>query len=275
MPKVLTDEQVRRYNEDGFLFPFDVYTPDEAAGLAAKFAAVEAKLGYEPQKKFRIKAQLPFPWLCDVVRNPRLLDAVEDLIGPNILCWGASFFTKNANDTRYVSWHTDSYVYGFDPPETLTVWLGFNDATKESGCIQYIPGSHRTEVLHEIRPDPDNLVTLGQHAMNVPEEKAVHAELRAGQVVFHHEKVLHGSGPNRASHPRIGFSIHYIAPHVRETRFDDATAMLLRGRDDYGYWGTDPEPKVDFDPVCIEAMEATRAKYMNATERRIESGEKF
>lgn len=275
MAQVLTESEIRRFEEDGFLFPFEVYAPEEAGVLATKFAAIEDKLGYEPQKKFRIKAQLPFPWLCDVVRHPRLLDAVEDLIGPNILCWGASFFTKQANDVRYVSWHTDSYVYGFEPAETLTAWLAFNDATVESGCVRYVPGSHRADVSHEIRPDADNLVTLGQHAVGVAEDKAVYAELRAGQVVFHHEKVVHGSGPNRAGHPRVGFSIHYVAPHVRETRFEGSTAMLLRGRDDYGHWGADPEPTMDFDPVCVEAMEATRAKYMQATERRIASGEKF
>ena len=85
--------------------------------------------------------------------------------------------------------------------------------------------------------------------IDVPEDKAVDAVLRAGQVVFHHESVVHSSTPNRSHHPRIGFSIHYVAPHVRETRFDGATAMLVRGRDQYGYWGSDPEPREDFDPI--------------------------
>ena len=88
MPKALTNDQVTRFKEDGFLFPYEVYTPDEAAALYGKYAELEETLGEEPQNRFRIKAQLPFPWLCDVVRNPRLLDGVEDLIGPDILCWG-------------------------------------------------------------------------------------------------------------------------------------------------------------------------------------------
>lgn len=272
MPKALTNEQVTRFNEDGFLFPYEVYTPDEAAGLYGKYANLEETLGEELQNRFRIKAQLPFPWLCDVVRHPRLLDALEDLIGPNILCWGASFFTKKAHDPRFISWHTDSFVYGFEPAETVTAWLGFNDSTVESGCLKYIPGSHKTVAQHDIRPDPNNLATLGQNVIGVPEEKAVDAVLRAGQVVFHHESVVHSSTPNLSDNPRIGFSIHYVAPHVRETRFDGATAMLLRGEDAHGYWGADPEPHQDLDPVCIDAMQATRAKFMKTTETKIADG---
>jgi len=272
MPKVLTNEQIRRYGDDGFLFPYDVYTPEEASALYEKYAALERRLGEEPQKRFRIKAQLPFPWLCDVVRHPRLLDAVEDLIGPNILCWGAAFFTKNANDPRFISWHTDSFIYGFEPAETLTAWLGFNDSTPESGCLRYIPGSHKTVARHEIRPDPNNLASFGQNVIDVPEDRAVDAVLRAGQVVFHHESVVHSSTPNRSDHPRIGFSIHYVAPYVRETRFEGATAMLLRGENTHGYWGADPEPREDLDPVCVAALEETRAKFMTTTQRKIATG---
>ena len=270
MPKALSAAQITRYREDGFVFPYDVYTPAEAAALYAKYSDLENSLGEEPQN--RIKPQLPFPWLCDVVRHPRLLDAVEDLIGPDILCWGASFFTKKANDPRFISWHTDSFVYGFEPAETLTAWLGFNDSTIESGCLRYIPGSHKSAAQHEIRPDPNNLATLGQNVIDVAEDRAVYAELKAGQVVFHHESVVHSSTPNRSDHPRIGFSIHYVAPHVRETRFEGATAMLLRGKNAYGYWGADPEPKQNLDPVCIEAMLATREKFMTTTERKIAAG---
>jgi non-heme Fe2+,alpha-ketoglutarate-dependent halogenase len=267
MPKVLTVEQTRRYKEDGFLFPFDLYTQEEADGLAAKYAELEHRHGGELQKTFRIKAQLPFPWLCDIVRHPRLLDAVEDLIGPNVICWGSSLFAKKARDPRYVAWHKDTSVYGFEPAESLTAWVAFNDCTDESGCVRYLPGSGGDVVQHEIRSDPNNLLSMGQHAIGIDEGAAVSAYLRAGQVVFHDEHVLHASGPNRADHPRIGFSIHYIAPHVRETRFAGATGMLVRGVDEFGHWVADPEPGDDFDPVCIKVMEDTRAKYF-ATDKK-------
>lgn len=272
MGKSLTDQQIAQFDRDGFLFPLDVYTPDEAAGLYDKFAAMEKKLGHEPQQRFRIKAHLPFPWLCDVVKHPAIVDAIEDIIGPNVLCWGASFFTKQANDPRFVSWHTDSFFYGFEPAETITAWLPFNDANLESGCVRYIPGTHKLETEHEIIKDENNLVQLGQNALNVPEDKAVAAELKAGQVVLHHESVVHGSGPNNANHARIGFSIHYVAPHVRETRFEGASAMLLRGENIGENWGIDPEPTVDYDPICIDWMDRTRARFTNSTASKIAAG---
>jgi chlorinating enzyme len=237
-----------------------------------KFEEMEETLGEEPQEKFRVKAHLPFPWLCDLVRHPRLLDALEDMIGPDILCWGASFFTKKAGDQRYISWHTDSFFYGFEPRETITAWFSFNDSTVESGCVRYIPGSHMTVSVHDFKPGPNNLAPAGQTVRGVDENKAVDAVLRAGQAVFHHESVVHGSQPNVSGHPRVGFSIHYCAPHVRETRYEGATAMLLRGKDTHGYWGADPEPKADFDEDCIQAMLDTREKFLKATMSKVREG---
>jgi hypothetical protein len=270
MPKLLTDAQIAHYRDQGFLFPVDVYKTAEADALYRKVAALEAQAGEELQKRYRVKAHLPFPFLCDVVRNERLLDAVEDLIGPNILCWGSSFFSKQARDPRYVSWHTDSFYYGLRPAETLSAWVAFNDSSIEAGCLQYIPGTHKgPPAVHEFKPHPDNLVGNGQTVVGVDESKAVNAVLAAGQVVFHHESIVHGSLPNRADHPRVGFVIHYVAPHVRETRIENATAMLVRGRDTHGYWQPDPEPKLDFDPVCIEMMLQTRARFKAATNDKV------
>ena len=207
MPKILNQDQISAYRECGFLFPFDLYEPDQAAKLQMRFEALEKAIGDEPQERYRVKAHLPFPWLCEVVRAPKLLDAVEDLIGPDVLCWGASFFAKKAHDPRYVSWHTDSFFYGFEPAETLTAWLAFNPSNERSGCVKYIPGSHKSETTHDIMPDADNLLPMAQNAKDVPLEKAVSAVLEPGQVVFHHEGVVHGSGPNNAAHPRVGLSI--------------------------------------------------------------------
>ena len=379
MPKVLTDTQIASYADDGFLFPIEVCSPDEAAALHGRFEDIERTLGEEPQVRFRVKAHLPFPWLCDLVGHPRLLDAVEDLIGPDILCWGASFFTKKVNDARFISWHTDSFYYGFDPAETLTAWFSFNDATPAAGCVRYIPGSHRKPAIHDFKPDPDNLAGAGQTARDVDESRAVDAVLRAGQAVFHHESVVHheikrasftkkvndarfiswhtdsfyygfdpaetltawfsfndatpaagcvryipgshrkpaihdfkpdpdnlagagqtardvdesravdavlragqaafhhesvvhGSRPNRTDRPRVGFSIHYCAPHVRETRFDGATALLLRGKNRPGHWAPDPTPKQDFDPDCIQAMLDYRKRFKDAARRKVIEG---
>jgi hypothetical protein len=273
MPKVLTAEQTAHYRDKGFLFPVEAYSAAEAADLYKKFAETEERAGEELQKRFRVKAHLPFPWLCEIIRHPKLLDAVEDLIGPNILCWGSSFFSKKARDPRYISWHTDSFYYGLRPPETLSAWIAFNQSTIESGCVQYIPGSHKgAPAVHEFKPHPNNLAGNGQSVVGVDESRAVHAVLKPGQAVFHHESVVHGSGPNNADHPRVGFVIHYVAPHVRETRIEDATAMLVRGKDTHGYWKHDPEPEIDFDPHCIDVMMQTRAQFKAATNDKVAQG---
>ena len=269
MPKALTPAQIQAYERDGFLFPINIYSHDEAAELSRKVEEMEERIGGELQAKFRIKAHLPFPWLVDIVRNEKLLDAVEDIIGPDILCWGASFFSKKARDHRFISWHNDTYFYSYEPQETLSAWVSFNPATLESGCIKYIPGTHKElDPRHEFHPGPDNLVTDGRTIIGVDKARAVPAILEPGQVVFHHERVVHGSGPNNADHPRVGFVIHYVAPHVRETKFEGATAMLCRGKDNSGHWLPDPEPVCELDPECLRQLEETRAQFLSRNRQK-------
>lgn len=81
-----------------------------------------------------------------------------------------------------MSWHTDSFIYGFEPAETLTAWPAFHPSTVESGCVRYIPGSHKIQTVHDIKPVPDNLLPMGQNALDQPFETAVDAVLRPGQV---------------------------------------------------------------------------------------------
>lgn len=256
MPKVLTEDQVARFADDGFLFPFDVCSVAEAARMHAKFEQMEETLGEEPQVKFRIKAHLPFPWLCAVISHPRLLDAVEDIIGPNILCWGSSFFEKEARDPGFVSWHQDSTYYGIEPPDTLTAWLAISDSTLESGCVKFIPGSHDQGVYHhdETRAE-NNLLSRGQTIAGVAVDTAVAMELRAGQFSFHKEDTVHASEPNRSDDRRIGLSIHYVPPTLRDVKYPGASAMLLRGEDTHQYWARDPWPEKDWDPACLAVLD--------------------
>ena len=164
MPKVLTEEQVKAYRTDGYLFPVRIMGRNEATNLRAKLEETEEKIGAELQERYRIKAHLPFPWLNDLIRNQTLLDTVEDIIGPNILCWGSSFFTKNAHDPRFVSWHQDSTYYGLQPRETLTAWFAFTDSRVESGCMRVLSGSHaQGQVKHDETFAENNLLSRGQH----------------------------------------------------------------------------------------------------------------
>jgi len=263
MPKILTEDQIAAWHSDGCIFPIRAVDSDEAQANFDRYTALEKKIGEEPQNRFKIKAHLPFPWMWDIIRNDNILDAVEDIIGPDILCWGSSFFTKNAHDTRFVSWHQDSTYYGLSERATLSVWYAFSPSNLESGCMRFIPGTHDKGLYeHDETGDADNLLMKGQTIHDVDEDKAVDVILKPGEFSIHHEAVVHGSGPNNADHPRIGISIHYIAPPVHQALLKNATATVVRGKDTHGHWAEDPEPAEDFDPVCMKALDATYGEYL-------------
>jgi len=269
MPKRLSRENVDYYKNNGFFGPVDLLTPEEVLEVRRHVEEVEAKLGTQIQKRCQIKAHLPFPFLTDLVSHPKLLDAVEDLIGPNLLCWGSSFFQKEASDKTFVSWHQDSTYYGIEPPDTLTAWLAISEASIASGCMRFVPGSHNKGIYgHEELKTSDNLLSRGQTVTGIDESKAVHVPLKAGQFSFHKEDTLHASHPNTTNDRRIGLSIHFVAPSVRETNFPGASALLLRGEDKYGYWKPDLRPKEDFDPVCVAELDRVLALYKTAPEKR-------
>jgi non-haem Fe2+, alpha-ketoglutarate-dependent halogenase len=129
----LSKEQVEHFRREGYAYPFDAISKDEAASYVAKLESYDAMLGEEAQKQLKIKAHVASPWLIDLARNPKILDAVESVIGPDILLFGASVFAKKPRDTRFVSWHQDAAYYGLDPQEEVTCWLGLTDADMENG----------------------------------------------------------------------------------------------------------------------------------------------
>ncbi len=269
MPKRLSQDQIEYFEVNGFLGPIDLLTSDEARDIRRHVEVVEARLGDQMQKHCQIKAHLPFPFLYDLVSHPKLLDAVEDVIGPDILCWGSSFFQKEAGDERFVSWHQDSFYYGLEPPDTLTAWLAISEASLKAGCMRFLPGSHGRGVqVHEEYKSDSNLLSRGQTIAGIDEAAAIPVPLRAGQFSFHKEDTLHASDPNRTDDRRIGLSIHYVAPYVRETAFPGASAILMRGEDRYGHWLPEMRPKQDFDPDCMAELQRVLTMYRTAPSDR-------
>ena len=269
MAKILNQGQIDRYQDEGAIAPIRVMDSDTALEFRNQFEALEKEIDGEAQSRFRIKAHLPFPWLTELIHNSNILDAVEDLIGPNIVVWGSSFFTKKAHDHRFVSWHQDSTYYGLEPPESITAWVAFSDSTRETGCVRILPGSHKGEaVLRHVETfDPDNLLARGQTIEGVDETRTVDLEVRAGEMSIHHNKTVHSSMPNPSEHPRIGFAIHIAPPHVRQTQFDGATATVVRGQDTAKNWAPDISAKENMDPECLVALDqawTNYRKYMKA-----------
>ena len=191
-----------------------------------------------------------------------MLDAVEDIIGPNILCWGSSFFTKNAHDPRFVSWHQDTTYYGLEPRETLTAWFAFTDSKVESGCMRVLPGSHAQGARRHVETfAKDNLLSRGQTVAERGRVPGGGRGVGGGEISFHSETTIHGSNPNDSDDRRLGYSIHFIAPHVHQTLFDHASAALLRGADTHGYWDPEPVAQRDFDPDCLAALDRNHQQY--------------
>jgi non-haem Fe2+, alpha-ketoglutarate-dependent halogenase len=179
--KFLSEAAARQYREAGYYAPIRVLPTAEAGTLRARLEAFEAGAG-PLAGKLRQKSHLLFTWLNDLVRQECILDAVEDLIGPDILCWGSSFFIKEPRNTAYVSWHQDSTYWGLEPPDIVTAWVALSDSTSENGAMRVIPGSHlRDQIAHRDTFAPDNLLSRGQEIMvDVDERDAVTLELAAG-----------------------------------------------------------------------------------------------
>jgi non-haem Fe2+, alpha-ketoglutarate-dependent halogenase len=257
----LSPDQVRFFREQGYLFPVDALTPEAARGYRDRIEAYEAQTGEEVNKRLKIKAHLAFPWICELARHPAIVSAVQSLIGPDLLLFGASAFAKNAHDPRFVSWHQDSAYYGLDPHEEVTVWLALSRASSESGCVRVLPGSHRgPDLEHEETYAADNLLSRGQSLRGIDESLAVEMPLEPGQFSLHHERTAHDSRPNRSDDRRIGLAFFYIPTHARST-LGRRSAMLVAGQDRHGFWDADPEPRHDLDARSLARLDAVWATY--------------
>jgi non-haem Fe2+, alpha-ketoglutarate-dependent halogenase len=257
MPKVLSEAEIERFRRDGYLCPLPVASEAEAASFRASLEAVEAHDGGRLARSTNQKPHLLLPWLNRLIRHPRILDAVEDLLGPNLFCWGSGFFSKPAGDPAYISWHQDSTYWGLSEPDVVTAWLAFTPSTVEAGCMRVMPCSHLKDQLpHKDTFAADNLLSRGQEvAVTVDERQAVDIVLQPGEMSLHHVRLIHGSEPNRADHPRIGYAIRYVPTYVRQISGIPDSATLVRGADKLGNFEHEPSPRADFaaDAVAFHA----------------------
>jgi hypothetical protein len=248
----LAQAAAHRYQRDGYLSPIGALTPQEARDYRVKLEAIEAS-GRLPAGALRSKCHLLLTWVDEIVRHPHVLDAVETVIGPNILVWGTSFFIKEPRNKSFVSWHQDLTYWGLEPADIVTAWIALSPSTRENGAMRVLPASHTTEVLpHQDTFAADNLLSRGQEIrVDVDEGKAVTLELEAGQMSLHHVKLIHGSEPNPSPQRRIGLAVRYIPTHVRQTAGMVDSAMLVRGVDSFGYFHPEERPGADLSPAAI------------------------
>lgn len=252
MTKTLTDEQVSKYRERGFHFPLDVLSQAEVADFRGKLEDYEARTGGPIKAEIRHRSHVLFPWINDMIRHPRIFDAVEGVLGPNILCWNTSFFIKEAHDPGFVSWHQDATYWGLSSSDVVTAWVAMSPANKTSGCMKFVPGTHLKQVEHEDTFDQNNLLTRGQEiAVQVDEKDAVLAELKPGQASLHHVLLFHGSEPNRSDDRRIGLAIRYIPTHLKQAVGQRDWATLVRGKDDHRNFDPEYVPTRELEPEAL------------------------
>jgi hypothetical protein len=250
--KMLTEAAVHQYQEQGYYAPIRVMPRADAEALRAKLESFEAEAGILAGH-FRHKSHLLFTWLNDLVRHPRILDAIEDVIGPNILCWGTSFFIKEPCNPGFVSWHQDSTYWGLDPADVVTAWVALSDSTPANGAMRVIPGTHKLDqVPHRDTFRPENLLSRGQEILvEVDEREAKMLPLSAGEMSLHHVRLIHGSDPNPSDTRRIGFAIRYIPTTVRQIAGSRDHATLVRGVDNHGHFEPEERPDADMSDRAV------------------------
>jgi len=237
-------EQVQKYQEDGYLFPLDIFSAGQVGFIGAELEQAHSdavKLGLEQEWPVltRANAHYLLPFVYQVATAPRLLDAVESVLGPNLLLWSAEFFIKGAHTDKIVSWHQDLTYWGLgETDDEITAWVALSDVNVESGCMRFLPGSHRHALLpHRDTFDETNLLSRGQEVeAEIDEDEAVDVILEPGQVSLHHGRIFHASGPNQSDHDRIGLVFRFLTPEVRQLVSQRDYAMQVRGMDASGNW---------------------------------------
>lgn len=246
MASFLSQEQLHRYARDGFLAPLEGLTPQETAGLLSELEAQEASRSGRLPALFNAKPHLLFRSFWKLVHDPRILDCVESILGPDILCWGSTFIPKPPRDTITVAWHQDLVYWGLAQPDAVTVWLALTPSASDSGCVQMIPGSHREVLDHTGR---SSLLREQMGVDAVDEQQAIDLQLAPGQMSIHHSMTVHGSGANRSDYRRVGFVIRYVPGRAvqKEARI---SAALVRGGD-LGNFDLEQEPEADFGADAV------------------------
>ena len=212
----LSDQQINFYNDKGYVAPIDVLSIQEANEIREEIELIEKKWPNALEGLGRNYVHMISPIFNKVCLNNKILDAVESLIGKNILICGTTLFIKNAKEKGFVSFHQDAKYIGLEPHNWVTAWIAVTDSNEENGCMRMWSGSHKGNLKdHEQKFDEGNLLTRGQTIKNVPIEKTDPIVLKAGQMSLHHPTVIHGSGLNKSKDRRIGFVVQsYIGSNV-------------------------------------------------------------
>jgi ectoine hydroxylase-related dioxygenase (phytanoyl-CoA dioxygenase family) len=241
----LSADQVRRYNELGYVFPLDVFTEVEAAANRAYFDELMERAAAAGWDAYSINGwQAHCRGMWDLIAEPRILDWVQDLLGRDLVCWGAHFFCKNPGDERRVSFHQDASYWPLTPSKTVTVWLAIDDVDADNGPMTVVPRSHLHGQIAFERSAADEHNVLNQTVLDPAAygDPPVAFTMRAGQISLHSDLLLHGSEPNASDRRRCGLTMRFVPPDVRAHKGWNGRAIVCRGADASGHWVHTPRP---------------------------------
>ena len=247
------DSAAQIFEREGYFSPVRLITKDRALHYRSLLEEYEDKLGHTVRGSERTKPHLILSWVDELMRHTMILDSIEKIMGPNILCWNSWFWIKEPYSRSFVSWHQDSNYWGLDTDNLVTVWLALSPANDQSGCMRVLPQSHRKSSLaHVDLYHEDNLLTRGQAIQGVNEIDAVSMPLDIGEMSLHNIRMAHASSANTTNDRRIGLSFHYIPTSTKQLNVEWDTATLVRGEDRYHHFEESPTPRFDLDPKSLD-----------------------
>lgn len=263
----LSAAEVSQWKNDGFLSPFPLLDQQELEACRQGVARYEAWLGApinaDANYKWRSMPYLLLPWAAKLARDPRILDRVEDLIGPDILIFTSTFFIKEPHSPTIAAWHQDSTYYGIEPKEEVTVWVALTEASEAAGCMDALSFRGRPRQLSHVSRVVENSVNRAGQVITEPldEGSPVAMPLKPGWFSMHHGLCPHRSGPNTSSHRRIGLGLNYIPTNTRPSGTIRQAAMLVRGTDRYGHFETVDWPTEELGKNEVAAHERAMSLY--------------
>jgi ectoine hydroxylase-related dioxygenase (phytanoyl-CoA dioxygenase family) len=245
----LSKEQIKAFETEGFLSGIRVVDKSDAERYRKLFDELEAKEGREKCQIGLIDRHFDYEFIWELATQPKILDDIEALIGPNILLLATHFFCKYGQGEKFVAWHQDVTYWGLEPPYAVTAWYAIDDSDCENGCMRVIPGTHRDGIReHGKSTTKGNLLSINQEVpvSEDEERRATDLILKAGEISIHHGALIHGSLPNLSQRRRCGLTLRYIPPWVKQVQENSLkrrwNAILVRGEDQQKNFGERPHP---------------------------------
>ena len=244
-PRVLTVEQVARYNRDGYLAPVRIFSDNEILSIRSYFDDLLKRVMQTGGDSYSISsAHLKYGPVYDILTEPRIIDVVADMLGENVIAWGSHFFCKMPHDGKAVAWHQDASYWPLSPSKAVTVWLAIDDADVENACVQFVAGSQQFGHLTYRPSDPSEHNVLNQSIDN-PQQygQIVFDVLKAGEASLHSDLLLHGSAANGSDRRRCGLTLRYCSAEVHADLGWNEKGVIVHGKDQSGHWFNNSRPE--------------------------------